>query len=610
MVKAFLFIAIYLIAWVVYFLIIQRPLFCLYNRSSNIDKMKPSDLATIYKRGFRTDVKVATYMTTIPMFIICASLHFPGFNYQTALLVYNIFISVVIGLIIVADTALYKFWQFKIEASVLAYLRSLKGTFASVSTLYIISAFTAIIVMSAVIFGIIQSVTSAYNAAPGVMESNWINHLLLVFLMILTVGLFFVIIRGLDRRPHNPSVAFYCNNPFYNHCALNPVYNMIYSFSLKEDFSKQFQSMDDEYCTKKFNEFFPTTGTPKIKLLNTDRPNILLIVWESLSARYTASLGGDGNVCPNFDRLAKEGVLFTNCDAGSFRTDRGLVCLISGYLGQPTTSVIKYTSKLPHLPAFPRTLKENGYSTTVLHGGDLTIFHKSDYYWASGHDRSISQKDLPTSAPTGKWGIHDGFTFDWLFNDIQELTKRKERWFTTYQTLSSHETWEVPYSRLSDKITNSFAYVDDCFGKFIDNLKTTPAWDDLLVICVGDHGVNLGPGQAPGSNCHIPLLMLGGAVKEPMKIDTIISQTDLAATLLGQLHIPHQDFIFSRDVLADTYKYPFSFHTYNNGFVFKDATGRTNYDNVAKLAIEGEDKTREECGKIILQKLYQDLSKR
>ena len=65
-------------------------------------------------------------------------------------------------------------------------------------------------------------------------------------------------------------------------------------------------------------------------------------------AEFVPSLGGKENVAVNVDRIAAdEGILFTRCTAGSFRTDRGLVCLLSGYLGQPTTSVIRYTRKTP-----------------------------------------------------------------------------------------------------------------------------------------------------------------------------------------------------------------------------------------------------------------------
>lgn len=106
------------------------------------------------------------------------------------------------------------------------------------------------------------------------------------------------------------------------------------------------------------------------------------------------------------------------------------------------------------------------------------------------------------------------------------------------------------------------------------------------------------------------MLLTGGAVKEPSRIDVLMSQTDLPATILGQLDIPHEEFIFSRDVLADTYTYPFAFNTFNNGFNFRDSTGCTVYDNVANKALTGPDERREETGKAILQTLYKDLNQR
>lgn len=315
---------------------------------------------------------------------------------------------------------------------------------------------------------------------------------------------------------------------------------------------------------------------------------------------------------PQFDRLASEGVLFTNCWAGSFRTDRGLVCILSGYMGQPTTSVILHTSKLPHLPALPRTLRDQaGYETMAVHGGELNIFHKSDYYWASGHDRLVEEKDFPTDPTATRWGVQDGKVFAWLQDDIIRKAQERKRWYTTFQTLSSHEPFRVPYDRIKDNpVDNAYAYVDDALGQFVDGLKASPAWKDLLIVITGDHGLNLNEAADKDRNTHIPLLLLGGALRQPMKIDTLMNQTDIAATLLGQMGMPHEDFIFSRDVLADTYTYPFAFHTYNNAYIFRDHSGVTHFDNVSQQPLDGHDEQREQTAKVILQTLYTDLSKR
>lgn len=610
--KELIFIVLHFMVCVAFFLIIQRPLFCIYNRALNTSTMRIRDWWKIYRHGYKTDLKVAAYLTMFPLLIVWVHAHFPIFNSYPALLACDAVLALSVALATVADTVLYKFWQFKIDSSVFAYLKSLKGAFASVSATYILTAVAAVLLVSGIFFAALMPTLRMCNREAASSLPGWSNQGITFVIFVITATVLFLITRGVKRRPENPSITYFSKNQFYNHSALNPLFNLIYSFSVKDDFGKQFQAFPPTECQRKFESLFPLKGTPEIKLLNTTRPNILLIVWEGLCTHFIESLGGVPNVAVNFDRLSKEGVLFTHCYAGSFRTDRGLVCLLSGYLGQPTTSVIRYTRKLPHLPALPRILRDKaGYSTMALHGGDLTIFHKSDYYLASGHDRLIYQKDFPTSAPACSWGIHDGYLFSWLYDNIQKKTEANTRWYTTFQTLSSHEPFEVPYDRIkTDKVENSFAYVDDCFGKFVDKLKNSPAWDDLLIICTGDHGVNLDYLFTQNEKTHIPMLLLGGAVKQPMQIDKIINQTDLAATLLGQMELPHEDFIFSRDVMADTYTYPFAFHTYNNGFIFRDGSGVTHFDNVSGQALKGANPRREELGKVILQTLYTDLSKR
>ncbi|MCR5180975.1 MAG: LTA synthase family protein [Bacteroidaceae bacterium] len=606
------FVAVHFLLIILFFQLVQRPLFIWYNRTVNDAGTTLRDLCDIYRHGFGSDLKIASYSTAVPVLLLWAYAHLPLFAVGRWIAVYDVIIVLPLVLLSVADTALYRSWQFKIEASVLHYLRSLKGAFASVSVTYILVALLALGAVYALLLSALLSANAAFDfSVPAGFAMPWWGHLVVVLCNLLIAAAFFIMIRGLKRRPETPVDSYYSRNQFFNHSAVNPVYNFIYSLSVKDDYGSQFREFDPEWCAQRFAPLFPTSGTPQLQLLTTDRPNILLVVWESLCSRFIESLGGKPGVMPQFDRLAREGVYFTNCHAASFRTDRGLVAILSGVLGQPTTSVILHTAKLPHLTALPRRLRDDlGYETMAVHGGHLNIFHKSDYYWASGHDTLVQQDHFPADAPSNSWGVHDGYVFDWLAGDIEQKAAEGKRWFTTFQTLSSHEPFTVPYDRIQDNIVdNSFAYVDDAFGRFIDRLKQSPAWKDLLVVVTGDHGVNLEFIGDKAKNPHIPLLLLGGAVKQPRTIDTLVNQTDIAATLLGQMGLPHDEFIFSRDVTADTYTYPFAFHTYNNGFVFRDATGMTHFDNTSQQVLEGDDPQRIETSKVILQTLYSYLDK-
>ena len=81
-------------------------------------------------------------------------------------------------------------------------------------------------------------------------------------------------------------------------------------------------------------------------LLRTDKPNIIFIVLESFSAKAVEPLGGISGVTPNLNKLFNEGIAFTNFYANSFRTDSGLVSLLSGYPAQHSTSIMNYPSKV------------------------------------------------------------------------------------------------------------------------------------------------------------------------------------------------------------------------------------------------------------------------
>lgn len=609
-------VAAYWLFCILWFSLVQKPIFGIYDRVCAQQSIRLKDVVNIYRYGNVSDRIIASYLTAIPLIIVTIACMICGWGYDIAITIYNAIIALVIGLLSVSDAALYRFWKFKIDASVFVYLKSLKGAFASVSTGYLIVALLAILSVSATFFlGAQLTWCMAVSIVP--LPDTllpWWGYMTFPGLLVLIAGVLFMVIRGLGIRPNNPSVVYFSSDPFLNHWALNPAYNLIYSFTVKDEFKGKFQSMPQEECDEIIQDLFPQSSAPSKKILKNSRPNILLVIWESLSAEYSEFFSGKQSVTPNLDSLAREGIAFTNCTSSSFRTDRGLVAILSGYLAQPTTSVIRHTRKLSNLPGLARTFAKNGYTTMAVHGGDLAIMHKNDYYLASGHEILMAQKDMPAGLPTCKWGIQDYDVMQLVCDKIEEFRKEDDKpFFITLQTLSSHEPFDVPEEIIpKDKVKNSFAYTDESLGRLVDRLKESGAWDDLLLVVVADHCLNvLGAVTDRKAVTHIPMLFAGGAVAESCQFDTRISQTDLAATLLGQLGIDHSEYLFSRDVLADTYTTPFGFHAFHNGAMFIDSSGMTVVDTMLNEVIEGEDDPqRRKKLDAILQKLYQDLADR
>lgn len=589
--------------------ILQKPLFMLYNGS--IEKgFGFADYMQVMVHGASLDAATAGYLTAFPFLLVLISIWFRKFPLKKILYGYYILAAALISIIFVVDMALYTFWGFKLDASVFLYIDSPKEALASVSVGFILLRVLAILLLIALNSWVLLKITPPVLTATRKRIAGTAGMLLLG-------GVLFIIIRGgVTESTSNIGQVYFSNEPFLNHSAVNPDFSLLSSMGKSQDFASEFNFFDEEKRAALFDGLYPTTdGDSIIQVLNTKRPNILIILMEGFGGAFVEPLGGLPDVTPHFNRLSKEGVFFTNCYANSFRTDRGTVCTFSGYLGLPTASVMKIPAKSRTLPAIAEGLSKAGYKTDFLYGGDINFTNMKSYLLSTGYQRLTANTDFSLAEQTSNaWGVNDDITFEYLYN---QLRNRKEEgpWHTAFLTLSSHEPFEVPYHRLEDKIPNAFAYTDECLGKFVDRLKQTPAWKDLLVICLPDHGFYY---PREGSNAmprfyHIPLLWLGGAVKQPMQVDKIMNQTDLAATLLGQLGLEHTAFTFSRNVLGSDYKYPFAFYSFNNGFSFRDSTGVTVFDNNSGSILFDEpeaDESRLDKGKAILQTVYDDLGNR
>lgn len=589
--------------------ILQKPLFMLYNGS--IEKgFGFADYMQVMVHGASLDAATAGYLTAFPFLLVLISIWFRKFPLKKILYGYYILAAALISIIFVVDMALYTFWGFKLDASVFLYIDSPKEALASVSVGFILLRVLAILLLIALNSWVLLKITPSVLTATRKRIAGTAGMLLLG-------GVLFIIIRGgVTESTSNIGQVYFSNEPFLNHSAVNPDFSLLSSMGKSQDFASEFNFFDEEKRAALFDGLYPTTdGDSIIQVLNTKRPNILIILMEGFGGAFVEPLGGLPDVTPHFNRLSKEGIFFTNCYANSFRTDRGTVCTFSGYLGLPTASVMKIPAKSRTLPAIAEGLSKAGYKTDFLYGGDINFTNMKSYLLSTGYQRLTANTDFSLAEQTSNaWGVNDDITFEYLYN---QLRNRKEEgpWHTAFLTLSSHEPFEIPYHRLEDKIPNAFAYTDECLGKFVDRLKQTPAWKDLLVICLPDHGFYY---PREGSNAmprfyHIPLLWLGGAVKQPMQVDKIMNQTDLAATLLGQLGLEHTAFTFSRNVLGSDYKYPFAFYSFNNGFSFRDSTGVTVFDNNSGSILFDEpeaDESRLDKGKAILQTVYDDLGNR
>jgi phosphoglycerol transferase MdoB-like AlkP superfamily enzyme len=586
----------------------QKPLFMLYNDAVGKDAVW-SDFFQVMLHGASLDATTAGYLTALPLLFIIISIWLKKVSLRKYLIPYYIIASLLVAITFVVDMGLYPFWGFKLDASVFLYLDSPEEAMASVSAGFVAIRVLAMVLLAAIYAWILTKITPQKLEVVKKKVSG-------TGIMLLLTGVLFIIIRGgVTESTSNVGQAYFSNNQFLNHSAVNPCFSLLSSMGKSKDFASEFDFFAEEERASLFDGLYPVTdGDSIVEVLNTKKPNVLLIMMEGFGGVFIEPLGGLSDVAPNLNRLSQEGVFFTNCYANSFRTDRGTVCTLSGYLGLPTASVMKIPAKSRTLPAISEELVKAGYQTDFLYGGDINFTNMKSYLLSKGYQKLTADTDFSLAEQASNvWGVNDDITADWLLSQLKE--RKEGPWFTTYLTLSSHEPFDVPYNRLEEKIPNAFAYTDECLGKLIDGLKQSEIWEDLLIVCIPDHGFCYPQGSVDrgGEYSKIPMLWLGGAVKQPMKVDKIMNQADMAATLLAQLGLDRSMFTFSRNVLGSDYTYPFAFHTSGSTFTFRDSTGVSAYDTKANTISYEEPSPSEDRlkrGKAILQSVYDDLGKR
>lgn len=593
----------YFIAILAIFLFIQKPIFIYYAVPDNTI-LSADSIFEIYKHGLTLDLAGSAYLTFIPLILMILQIWLPKLRPLTLMSFYNGVVAPILSVTTISDAVLYPFWGFKIDSTVLLYLNDLDKLSQNVSWLFMILAITCILILGFLTWGWLQVVCKLLVRHK---ESSFKWNVVQSLEFIVTGALLFICARGVQIWPKTPANAYFSEELFLNHSGVNPLFNFVYSLSHHGDKFSSFQFFDSEKIRCDISTWFPTESFDTNSIISSRRPDILLITIEGMGACFIGELGGLEGITPNMDSLINDSYTFTKCYASSFRTDRGLVSILSGLPAQPTTSAMRYSHVIRSLPGLPKSLvKYAGYSTTAMLGGDASFFNMGEYLAVSGHHEIIDIHDFPDSSKTTKWGAPDHLLFNRALKELNKNEGNNPR-FTFLLTQSSHTPFDVPYNKFNDEKLNAFAYTDNAIGNFIRELEHTPVWKKLLIVITADHGFPFGDFEDPDHH-HIPLIVTGGVVTRKFMDTRIVSQTDIAALILGQLGIPHSDFKYSRDIMSTDYVYPFSFSTFNNGFTFRDSSGVTVYDNVSKKPIHFPDSVRERKGKEILQSVYATLN--
>lgn len=597
---------LYLVSWYLLF-VIARILFLLtYLDKSSL--MSLNEIVNTFFKGFKLDMAIASYIAFLPSLVLTlTSFTKSGFT-RYFYLIYTAIALFIATTIILGDLFMYQHWGFRIDATPLFYMTNLKAMTASVSTFTVIGGIFAIFVITGLLF------STFYKIFSPQLESLPKNKNVFWILLPLTLLMIVVMRGGVGIASLSTSSAYFSKNQFANHAAINPIWNVGFSLSESADLNKKYAYFSEKDVR---NILAPLQATKDstFNLLRTIRPNIIIIITESLTAKALEATGGRPGIMPELNKLVKEGVLFDQIYAASDRTDKGIAAVLAGYPSLPGTSPLKYQKLTEKLAFLPKKINNEGYRSEFYYGGTLVFANYQSFLVQAGFDKMVSDKDFPPAELKSKWGAFDHVVLNKCLADTPD---NDTKFLKTILTLTSHEPFETPVKSVfkgnddDTKYLNSLHYTDASFGNFISEAKKRKWWDSTLIIIIADHG-SARPGNSGSAEkirYHIPMIWLGGALNvRDTVISTLASQTDLAATLLAQLQINADDFKFSRNIMSANY-IPYSFFTFADGFGFQKPDKLLIYRTVTNTFDESDqqkDSLNEKQGKAYLQSLFMDF---
>ena len=563
------------------------------------------DCLQVIWHAFPLDLSVASYITALFGLLIIGSIWYNG---RWLLYICHTITAILLAIsvcVFVGDNGTFTVWGYHWDKSLFTFLQSPKEVLACAEW-YVW------------IFGGI--------AMGGLFAISWIVYLKLIRLdklsvihsvvarswqtgaWVLITALLFLPIRGsVTVSTMNTGRVYFSTNQILNLAAINPIFNLIESLSENTFDVEKYTYMPSTDAWALTNKLLPenrwnTSDTQDI--FTTSRPNVVLVILESFSANATHAV-------PNLMRLANEGIYFANAYSSSYRTDRGIVAVMSAFPGQPTSSLMTVPAKSMHLPQIGKSLTEAGYTLHFYYGGDEDFTNMRSYLIDGGFKNRVSDKDFSVQERWSKWGAPDHILFDKATREIVHRYnhQHKEHYFDVILTLSSHEPFDVPTTdKFGNLYLNSIAYTDSCLGAFVDSLKQSKQWENTIVVLSSDHGYPYPSGITSDNSLRyrIPMAIIGGAVRPTQEITRLCSQIDLIPTVLFEMGLDVSRYAFSKNIL-DTTLTEFAFYAFNDGFALLTTNDTVIIDAKPNILLKGNNENLDRQAHAFVQCIMEQI---
>lgn len=384
----------------------------------------------------------------------------------------------------------------------------------------------------------------------------------------LIVVLVVMIRSSFQHRPANLASFAFCDDPMVNSLVTSSAYSVLSAiYGLKDEHrsSAIYGDLPAPEMIERVragmnvpaadftSEEFPTLRRQVASVRREQPLNLVIVLEESIGAGFVERLGGRP-IAPNLNEFAEQGVWFNRLYATGTRSVRGIEAVIAGFPPTPARSVVKLSKSQQGFFTLATVLRSQGYQNEFVYGGESHFDNMRGFFLGNGFHTVVDREDYVEPKFVGSWGVSDEDLFDMAHQRIQSLHSSGEPFFLLAFSSSNHTPFEFPDGRIElfdeekQTVNNAVRYADYALGQFIERARRSDYWTDTLFLIVADHDTRVyGDQLVPIDKFHIPGVILGADVV-PRQIDSIVSQIDLAPTLLSLMGIDSEHPLSGRDL--------------------------------------------------------------
>ncbi|MBX9976631.1 MAG: LTA synthase family protein [Alphaproteobacteria bacterium] len=343
------------------------------------------------------------------------------------------------------------------------------------------------------------------------------------------------------------------HSQIHRELAQNGIFSLFSAFFQNSLSYNQFYLTEEDLKNRNISLFVPSIEVKTSKKA-FHQHNVIIVLMESMSAEFMATFGNKENLTPELDKLAKKGVLFSKLYATGTRTVRGIEALILGVPPSPGQSIVKRPEN-ENLRSIGFVFKENGYDTRFIYGGNAYFDNMEHFFSTNGFD-VVEHKDFKANEIhfENAWGICDEDLFKKTISEADQSFDARKPFMLFALTTSNHRPYTYPEGKinLAPKVTGrsgGVKYADYAVGQLVAEAKTKPWFDNTIFVFIADHTHGTtGRLEITPEKHHIPCIIYAPKIMNPNVVDSMCSQIDIPATVMGILGIPfHSD--FAEDVL-------------------------------------------------------------